>query len=183
MEETVSDQRTGSGRNFTNSILRSIFFGPTVCLGVLLSLGVASTASAQETGHGGHETGHAYHKNMVAGFFGFAFEGSRDEGVALGIEYERRLNATWGIGAIAEHTFGDFDTWVFAVPLAYHAGPWKFYGAPGIEDGEHGSESMFRLGVEYGFHRGNWEISPQLDIDFVDGEEILVIGLTFGRGL
>lgn len=176
----MSDQRTGNGRNHENLFTRSIFCAPFVVAGLLLSVAAVTPASAQETEHAGHAT-HAYHKNVVAGFVGFAYEGSHD-GLALGIEYERRLNSRWGVGAIAEHTSGDFDSWVYAIPVAYHSGPWKFYAAPGIEDGEHGNESMLRLGVEYGFHRGVWEISPQLDIDFVDGEEIIVIGVTFGQG-
>ena len=150
---------------------------------LLLLLALVTTTSAEEAEHGEHEAEHPYHKHVIAGFVGVAFEGSRDEGLALGIEYERRLNARWGVGGVVEHTFGDIDAWVFAVPFAYHRDAWKLYAAPGIEDGEHGSESLLRLGVEYGFHRGDWEISPQFDIDFVDGEEIYVIGVTFGRGL
>jgi len=40
-----------------------------------------------------------------------------------------------------------------------------------------------RIGFEYGFEKGAWEISPQLDVDFVDDEEVYVIGVVFGRGL
>ena len=41
---------------------------------------------------------------------------------------------------------------------------------------------MLRIGVEYGFEAGQWEISPQLDLDFVDGDRIAVLGITFGFG-
>lgn len=126
---------------------------------------------------------HAYHRHVIALFAGVAHEGARDNGLALGIEYEHRLNARFGIGVLAEHTFGDIDTWVYAVPFAYHRGPWKVYAAPGIEDGEHGSESLLRLGGEYGFEVGEWEIAPQIDLDLVDGEETWVVGVTFGKGL
>ncbi|MFL2545918.1 MAG: hypothetical protein ACJ0SL_00910 [Candidatus Rariloculaceae bacterium] len=83
---------------------------------------------------------------------------------------------------MAEHTAGEDDFWVYAVPFAYHSGRWKFYSAPSIEESAHGSESLLRLGGEYGFGVNGWEISPQLDVDIVDGEEVLVIGVTFGRG-
>ena len=152
---------------------------------VLFSLATAMPGEARADDPQSNEEREPHHgaeKNVIAGFVGVAFEGTRDEGLALGIEYERRLNQTWGIGALAEHTFGDLDTWVFAVPVAVHNGPWKFYAAPGIEDGEHGSEALVRLGVEYGFHLGRWEVSPQFDVDFVDGEEIYVVGFTFGWG-
>lgn len=152
----------------------------TACVAIF----AVSPAFAQhENDHpAGHGSEHEYHENTVALFVGFAKEGSHHSGPALGIEYEYRLNASFGIGALAEHTFGDFDSWVFALPFAYHTGRWKFYVAPGIEDGHAGSESLVRLGGEYGFRKGQWEISPQVDIDFVDGKEIFVLGVTFGRG-
>jgi len=68
------------------------------------------------------------------------------------------------------------------VPFAYHTGRWKYYVAPGAEDSEHGSEFLIRLGLEYAYEVGTWEISPQLDIDFVGGEKVLVLGVTFGKG-
>lgn len=83
---------------------------------------------------------------------------------------------------MAERTFRDFDSTVYAMPFAFHTGTWKFYVAPGIEDGDHGSETLVRLGTEYAFEVGAWEISPQLNIDFVDGDEILVLGVVFGKG-
>lgn len=151
-------------------------------LALTLCLSQAAFAQAENARDAAHGGSHEYEENTVAMFIGVAKEGTRDNGLALGIEYEYRLNAGFGIGALAEHTFGDLDAWVLAVPFAYHSGPWKFYVAPGIEDSDEGSESLLRIGGEYGFHRGDWEISPQLDVDFVDGHEIYVIGLTFGRG-
>jgi hypothetical protein len=72
---------------------------------------------------------------------------------------------------------------VYAVPFAYRFGRWKFYVAPGIEDSdEHGSEPLLRLSSEYEFEAGSWEISPQLAVDFVDGEEVLIVGVVFGKG-
>jgi len=129
-----------------------------------------------------HETTHDFHPNLLALFVGVTYEGSSENDLALGIEYERRLNESFGVGVLAEHTFGDLDFWVYAVPFAYHTGRWKFYVAPGVEDGKHGSESLVRLGGEYAFEVGAWEISPQLDVDFVDGDEVLVLGVTFGKG-
>jgi hypothetical protein len=55
------------------------------------------------------------------------------------------------------------------------------YIAPGVEDGEHGTESLLRLGVEYAFEVGAVEIAPQLAVDFVDGEEVLVLGVVIGK--
>lgn len=138
-------------------------------------------AHADSPAHGSHP----YHTHILALFVGGAHEefGRRENGAAIGIEYEYRFGPRFGVGAILEHTYGDLDTWVYAIPFAYHNGPWKFYAAPGIEEGEAGSERMLRLGVEYGFHVGRWEISPQVDIDVVEREgEVYVLGLTFARG-
>ena len=125
---------------------------------------------------------HEFHRNFVAGFIGVTHEGRRDNGFALGIAYERILNESFGIGVIAEHTFGDFNFWVYAVPFAYRTGRWRMYIAPGVEDGEDSTESLVRLGVEYAFEVGRLEIAPQLAVDFVDGEEVLVLGAVIGKG-
>jgi hypothetical protein len=129
-----------------------------------------------------HESEHESHKNVVSFFAGVAHSG-RDNGAALGIAYERFLNESFGIGVIVERTFGDGDFTVYAVPFGYRIDRWKFYVAPGIEDSEeHGTESLVRLGIEYAFDAGSWEISPQFAVDFVDGNEVLILGVVFGKG-
>jgi hypothetical protein len=132
-----------------------------------------------------HTEEHAYYKHVLGVFIGAAHEefGRRENGFALGIEYEYRLGQRFGVGAIVEHTVGDLDTWVYALPFAYHNGPWKLYAAPGIEEAENGRERMLRLGVEYGFHFNKWEVSPQVDVDIIGREgEVFVLGVTFARG-
>ncbi len=131
----------------------------------------------------GHESAHGSHKNVLSFFVGVTHAGRRENGAALGVAYERLLNESFGIGVFAEHTFGGGDFTVYAVAFAYRVDRWKFYIAPGIEDSDaHGTESLVRLGAEYAFEAGSWEISPQLAVDFVDGEEVLVLGVVFGKG-
>ncbi len=130
----------------------------------------------------GHETEHEYHRNLVAVYVGVTSEDRRDNGLALGIEYERRLTQSFGVGVLAEHTFGDLDFWVYAVPFAYHTGRWKFLIAPGVEDGDLGSDFLVRVGGDYAFEVGRWEFAPGLDVDFVDGDQVLVVGVSIGRG-
>jgi hypothetical protein len=129
------------------------------------------------------EEGDDPHLNWAALFIGMTGENRRDTGFALGIEYARHLNPSFAVGAVAERTFGDLDFWVFAVPFAYRTGPWKFYIAPGVEDADFsgGGEFLLRLGGEYAFEVGEWEIAPQLDVDFVDGDQVLVLGVTIGK--
>ncbi len=156
-----------------------------VVLALLLIVVGAPPAFAQTGEHesaSDHEATHDFHPNLLALFVGVTHEGSRENDLALGIEYERRLNESFGVGALVEHTFGDLDFCVYAVPVAYHTGCWKFYIAPGVEDGDHGSESLVRLGGEYAYAVGAWEISPQLDVDFIDGDQVVVLGVTFGKG-
>jgi len=128
-----------------------------------------------------HEAPQEAHRNYIAGFIGGAHEGRREIGLSLGISYGRKLSESFGIGVIAEHTYGDFDIWVYAVPFAYLTGPWKLYVAPGVEVGEEGSESLVRLGAEYAFEVGAFEVAPQLAMDFVGGEKVLVLGVVFGK--
>jgi len=138
---------------------------------------LSAPALAEEPEH--HEE---LHSNYLALFIGLTSEDRRESGLALGIEYEYRLNRSFGIGVLAEHTFGDVDTTVYAMPFAYHSGRWKAYVGPGIEDGDLGNESLWRVGAEYAFEVGRWEVSPQLDIDFIDGDTALVLGVTIGKG-
>ena len=161
----------------------------TLQLAVLCAV-CTSPVYAQSDGHessehesaSGHDSAHGAHKNVVAFFVGVTHEGRRENGAALGIAYERLLNESFSIGVFAEHTFGGDDFTVYAVPFVYWVDRWKFLVAPGIEDGGHGTESLVRLGAEYGFEAGSWEISPQLAVDFVDGEEVLILGVVFGKG-
>jgi hypothetical protein len=77
---------------------------------------------------------------------------------------------------------GDFDVDVFVLPVALHHGPWKFYSGPGMETGHHGDKALLRVGMEYGFHFGRFEISPQVDLDLVEGgESLFVFGVVFAR--
>ncbi len=147
----------------------------------ICSAPVVSVHAGGHEGGSGDEAAHEFHPNMLGLFLGETFEG-REEDFTFGLEYERRLNASFGIGVFAEHVTGDLDFWVYGLPFAYHSGPWKAYIAPGVEDGDHGSEFLLRVGGEYAFEAGEWEISPQLNLDFVDNEELWVLGVVIGKG-
>ena len=126
--------------------------------------------------------GHGYHKNVVGVFTGITHAGRRENGFALGFEYERRFSERFGVGVVAEHTFGDADVWIAAIPFAFHTGHWKLYAAPGVEDGHHGTEELLRLGAEYAFELADgWEIAPQINVDLVDSEDVWVFGIVFAK--
>ena len=92
------------------------------------------------------------------------------------------MSKSFGVGAVAKHVFGDIDVSVFVAPLFFHTGRWKFLVAPGIETGDLGTEFLVRVGGDYAFYAGDWEIAPGLDVDFVDGDQVLVFGLSIGKG-
>jgi len=123
------------------------------------------------------------HKNFLGVFLGLAAESdSSENGLALGLEYERLLSPSIGLGAVVERTFDDLESWSYIAPVAYHTGHWKFYVGPGIEDpDDHDSEFLVRVGVEYGIDINGWELAPQFDIDFVDGDEVYVFGFVLGK--
>jgi hypothetical protein len=148
---------------------------------VICTAPVAAVNGAEHEHEKTHEAAHDFHPNMLGLFIGTTQEGS-EEDFTLGLEYERRFNKSFGIGVFAEKVTGDLDFWVYGVPFAYHTGRWKLYVAPGVEDGEHGSEFLARIGGEYAFEVGEWEISPQLNVDFVDSEEVWVFGFVIGKG-
>jgi hypothetical protein len=149
---------------------------------LMLGAALAKAEPHASDGSSGHDEAH-YHKNLIGVFTGITHGGRRKNATALGFEYERRLSEKFGLGITAEHTFGDADIWVAVVPFAYHAGHWKLYVAPGIEDGHHGKEKLLRLGAEYAFEFSDgWEIAPQINVDFVDSEDVWVFGVVFARG-
>ncbi len=145
---------------------------------VLIAAGLGAGGSNAASEHGeSHGEGAAHLPGHTLGvFLGDTTEDRRD-GFTLGLEYEYRLSERYGLGLTAEHISGDFDTNVLVAPIALHNGAWKVYAGPGIEDGEEGTEPLFRVGVEYGFHFGKLEVSPQVDVDFVESEHLLVIGV------
>ncbi|MFK8041779.1 hypothetical protein [Congregibacter sp.] len=129
-----------------------------------------------------HYQGHGYPHHTLGVFLGDTTETRRNQGITLGLEYEYRASERFGVGAILEHVGGDFDTNIAVLPVAYHRGPWKLYAGPGIEDSEEeGSTFLVRVGLEYGFHFGKYEVSPQIDVDFVDDEHLFIFGVVIAR--
>jgi len=148
---------------------------------ILASLIPASLLTAND--ENGHDVVHNFHPNLLGIFLGGTGENRRDAKFTLGIEYERRINESFGVGGVVERAFGDHDFWVFAVPFAYHSGAWKWYVAPGMENKDnHNNEFLVRVGLEYGFEVGGYELAPQIDVDFVDGDREYVMGIVIARG-
>jgi len=141
----------------------------------LLILGVACWPVVVSAGE------HEQHANEIAGFFGLTHE-SNENGPAFGLEYERRISDTLGLGVLAEKTSGDINSWVYAVPFTIHAEEWKFTAALGIEEKHGHTENLIRIGVGHEFEMSELKITPSLSVDFVDSETIYILGVSFGIG-
>ena len=151
---------------------------------------LACTAVGADTKHDGADDAHAgagaehgHESHHTLGLFlGNSTEDRREDprrGGTIGIEYEYRFAPNYGFAVVLEHIAGEVDVNVLAAGFAYHDGPWKFYGGPGIERGHGETEPMVRIGAEYDFHFGKLEVSPQVDLDFVSGERVFVVGVVF----
>jgi len=142
---------------------------------------------ASEQTHATHEDSAHHHLNMLEIFLGNTYEDSEhgdEKGFTIGLVYERRFSELFGIGGFYEYAAGDFDKWSIGVPLFIHPHEgWRFALAPGLEHRHGDDEFLFRTGVAYEFELSEqWMIMTEVNIDFVDGEEAFVFGLTFGFG-
>ena len=153
----------------------------------LYALFAAPHLFAAEQAHTTHQDSEHYHQNSVGLFLGNTYEDSHhgsENGFTVGFNYERRFTKLLGIGGFYEYAGGDFDKWSIGVPLFIH--PYKglrFQLAPGLEHKEGNDEFLFRTGAAYHFElTEQWVVVPEVNVDFVDGEEAFVFGLAFGIG-
>ena len=154
--------------------------GPTRLVAVLLvnSVLLSFHAAAQQE----------HHLNSVSAFIGVTGEVRRDQAGTVGVEYERRIAERWVIAPAIEHAFGDLDFSVATLTLGYRLNKWAIFAGPGVEwshdsaEGESGTESefLFRTGVLYELEMGNLIVAPHGMVDFIAGEKVVVLGVTFG---
>jgi len=130
------------------------------------------------------ENENAYEANKVGGFIGFTGAGRRENGLTLALTYEHRFTKSFGLGAEAERVLGDLDFWLVTVPFSYRFGEWKIFAGPGLEKLDDGdTEGLLRIGGEYGIELSErWEMSPTIALDFVDGDQEVIVGVLFGYG-
>jgi hypothetical protein len=139
---------------------------------------------------------HEAHRNNVGVFVGITAGGEEEGGGkedatgTIGLEYERRLSRWLGIGVVAEFAGGQRRDHVGVIPLTLRASRrakfvvgagWESSSGSEVFGGE--TEPLFRLGFMYEFEvvPGN-HVSPGINVDFVDGETLVVVGATIGWG-
>ena len=155
-----------------STTLQEFFF----TLGVTLALLLSSTSLfASEVGN---------EKKHFAGVFIGVFDNDDTESV-FGLEYEYKLNSRWGLGFVYEDAkdahHGDGISSSIAAGYYHPFGGLRLGLGLGREKvgGSHGhSEKLYRLGVSYDFHIGDFGIAPGLNLDSVGGEIARVYGVT-----
>lgn len=124
-------------------------------------------------------------RRHLALFFG----ATRFEGHArftLGGDFEYRLGFAknkFGVGALAETTFGDHPATIVGGALFVHpVKSIKVILAPGVEFSHGHREFLFRSGLGYDLHVGQASVTPSVSLDFVSGHVVQVYGVSVGLG-
>jgi hypothetical protein len=151
-----------------------IVFVSVFCLTVM-------AGSAYGQGSGASEQFSDYYINTVECFLG-ASTGDSDSGFTVGVNYERRLSESVGLGFFNEYSMGDMDRWTIGVPVFFHPHEgWRFMVAPGMQHRNGDDDFLLRGGVGYEFElEENWVVVPQFNLDFADGDTICVFGASIG---
>ena len=127
--------------------------------------------------------------NTLALFLGNTNE-EQENGFSIGLEYEHELAEFIGVGAIVERASGDIGSTVALLTVILHPfGGFDVILGLGVEfkdaREEHGEEepatsgALGRIGVAYAFKFGRFAFVPQVNLDFFQREEALVVGAAF----
>jgi hypothetical protein len=166
----------------------------TVAFSLFAALTVVPAVSAQESASQEPEPLPPFH---VAALIGESHNGDRN-GVTIGGDVEFRIGRLIGVGFTGEHVNKPFRENVWIVPLLIHpTAGLKLTAGPGFErlreEGivEGASENtarkvvqraLWRVGVGYDLPlRHGWTLDPDVAVDFVDGEKVLVYALGIGK--
>jgi len=101
----------------------------------------------------------------------------------VGVDYEFRFHRFVGTGVLVDYAGGEAETTVAGVGVFFHPHRrFMFLLAPGLENNHGHDEFLVRVGAAYEFHLRGVSISPTVNVDFVDDDEILVYGFSLGYG-
>ncbi len=140
---------------------------------IILLAFISNSSFSQEAGEG------YKHSNTVELFIGGTID-DNDMHASIGAAYERRHSEPFGVGALVDITAGRRD-WVVAVPFFWHPQePLRLLVAPGVDHDGSDNEFLVRLGGSYEIEFDGWSLSPELNLDFVDGDVLTVLGVSFG---
>jgi len=128
-------------------------------------------------------------KNHVPGVFAGITHVDGETDLTWGLEYEYKINSTWGVGVSYEDLPNGHEGDGVSVKVAnlfYHPDSnWRIgvgYGEEKIGGYKPKTKNLYRLVGSYDFHLGDFGIAPTLAIDFVEsGEDALVLGVAIVR--
>jgi hypothetical protein len=155
--------------------------------------------------HGEEPGGRHLHKNDFAIFVGATDEHGHDTELTLGLDYRRQVANGLFVGVLFDYAGGEMRNSVLAATLTWFpVGRLFVTAAPGIEfhqgrspnpgcgcggtlkSEEPGASDkdatyfLFRLGVGWQFPIGqNFGVAPNVNVDFVNNEKVLVYGFHF----
>jgi len=159
---------------------------------VLLVLGcfLAPPVAAQEAGEEETE-----YRNALELFVGAVTETEESAtGTGIGLEYQRHLSSRWSLGveAIEISTTGVSRGFLVVVPVYFNPlGGLGLKAGPGVEgskeEAEDGGESesstrfVMRFGAGWEFELGKrFTLTPEVNMDVIEGNLTWVYGLSFG---
>jgi hypothetical protein len=158
--------------------------------------------------HGEEHGGRHWHTNDLGIFLGATDEHGHETEFTWGLEYRRMIAKRWAIGGLFDYAGGELRNMILAPSITWlPVGRLQITAAPGIEfhRGRGSSEDcgcghalksaepdaaglvdedetyfVFRLGAGWNFAVGrNYAITPQINLDLVEGEKVWVYGLVF----
>jgi len=162
---------------------------------VLFAVALTPAAANEPAEDSSHD--HATHERNDIGVFLGVTGGREEEGggkessaATLGFDYRRRLSKRVGLGFLLEYAGGERRNYVGMVPVTFFFGShaqliagvgWESPSETHDHDSE--LELLTRIGFGYTIDLvpGN-VIRPEINFDFADGEQLVVIGASIGWG-
>lgn len=145
---------------------------------ISLSVSIGKMASAEEA----EPISNADYRSERKIEFGIGYAIKDDEyGPVLAASYNFPVTRSVSVGVLGEYAFGDINEWTFGLPVKFKIGEgWKLTTMPGVERAHGESKFLFRVGVGYEFEMNGSSLTPELNVDFVDGETVFIVGATIG---
>jgi hypothetical protein len=124
-------------------------------------------------------------KHKASVFTGWITERGDGGGLAIGVDYEYRINQALGVGGIADYVAGDLDSFLFGVGAFIHPiDNLVVVVAPAVELTDGRGRFALRVGGSYEFELGKgFTIGPALYVDILEGIDVaLVMGADISYG-
>ena len=163
-------------------------------------------AEPGESGRHDDDSPHGHgraHRNEIGLFMGGTDERGHDTEFTWGLDYKRRIARRWAVGLLLDYAGGELRNSLLAPSVSFWPGigGLQLLAAPGIEfhegrnGGGHGGAKsgdevdadatyfLFRVGLAYDIHLDKrFGLVPGVNLDFVNGEQVWVYGLTLTYG-